>query len=81
MESTEQGFPAELPPSPTLLRIPNIVRMKFELKQVICDTFHSSYVLIVLIVCALVPVCRPRRTTLRIRRMFPSLKFAGSFLT
>jgi hypothetical protein len=44
--STEQGFPAELPPLLTLLRIPNIVHMEFELKQVICDTFHSSYVLI-----------------------------------
>jgi hypothetical protein len=89
--STEKGFPAELPPSPTLLRIPNIVRMEFELEQLICDTFHPSYVLIdplpiiyvriVLIVRALVPTWRPRRITLRIRRMLPSFRFTGSFPT
>jgi hypothetical protein len=88
--NTEQGFLEELSPFPTLLRIPDIVRMEFELKQVICDTFRSSYVLIdplpiiyvriVLIVRALVPACRPRRITLRLRRMLAHLRFAGSFL-
>ena len=43
--STKQGFPAELPPSATLLRIANIVGVEFELEQVICDTF-DSYILI-----------------------------------
>jgi hypothetical protein len=43
--STKQGFPAELPPSATLLRIANIVGMTFELQQVIYDTTLDSYVL------------------------------------
>jgi hypothetical protein len=70
--STKQGFPTELLPSPTLLRIPNIVHMEFELKQVIGDTFHSSYALIdplpiiyMRLVRALVPARRPRRIVCR----------------
>jgi hypothetical protein len=85
--STKQGFPTELLPSPTLLRIPNIVRMEFKLKQVIGDTFHSSYALIdplpiiyMHLVRALVPVRRSRRIVVSwLRRMLARLRFVGSF--
>jgi len=39
--STKKGFPTDLPPSATLLKIANVVGMKFELQQVICDTLDS----------------------------------------
>src|ERR1700761_5117445 len=65
--STKQGFPAELPPSATLLRMASTVGVEFKLEQVICDTFDSYvlfnpfpiiYVCLVLIVGALVPARR-----------------------
>jgi hypothetical protein len=74
----KKGFPPNLPPSASLLNIPNIVGMEFELQQIICGTF-DSYVLInplsviciflVLVICASIPACGPRRITPWLRLM------------
>jgi hypothetical protein len=78
----KKGFPANLPPSASLLKIANIVGMEFELQQVIRDTF-DSYVLInplsivsiflVLVICASIPACGPRRIVPSFRSMLAHL--------
>src|SRR6266478_5285621 len=85
---TKKGFPANLPPSASLLRIANVVRMEFELQQVICDTFNS-YVLInpfsivciflVLVICARIPACRLTRIMPWLRLKPAHLGFSRSF--
>ncbi|SRR5258707_1680810 len=84
----KKGFPANLPPSASLLGIVNIVRMEFELQQVVCNTF-DSYVLInpfcivciflVLVICASIPECWPRRIMLWFGSKLAHPGFSGSF--
>src|SRR6267154_2089211 len=84
----KKGFPANLPPSASLLRIANIVRMEFELQQVICNTL-DSYVLIdplsivciflVLVICASVPACGPRGVVPWRRLKLTHFEFSGRF--
>jgi hypothetical protein len=84
----KKGFPANLPASASLLRIANIVRVEFELQQVICDTLES-YVLInplsivcvclVLIICACIPTCGPRGVVPWFRLKLTHFEFSGRF--
>jgi hypothetical protein len=82
----KQRVPEEIPPLAALLRIADVVGMKFELQQVLCDTF-GSYVFVnplpiirirlVFMVCALVQARLPMR-----RMMWPALlRFSGSLPT
>ena len=83
---SEEGFPAKLPPSSSLFGIANIVRMEFELQQVICDTL-DSYVLInplsvvciflVLVICASIPEGIAPSLSLKLTHF----EFTGRFFT
>ena len=85
----KKGLPANFPPLASFLRIANIVRMEFELQQVICDTL-DSYVLInppsivciflVLVICASIP-CGPRSVVPWLILKLAHFEFSGRFFT